>query len=573
MFTGAIVLVLAYALGRSRRYVVGAYLAVFGLTVPSYWLAYRTIAVGDQTGTWMALIWLAPAIVYSGFVLPFRQSILANVMLVSVAALLPLFHPVDVEFSMMRPLSVLIVLVAYSSLASAIINRSRKSVMKQIRERERAEAALKRANEQLEARVQERTRELVSTNETLEALVASSPAAVVMLDLKGRVVVWNRAAQRIFGWKSAEILGKNNPIVPLGQTAQADLPFGQKLDQKTVAKEIEVLSKEGQRLEISLSCAPIRDSNGEPIGILGLALDITEHRQLEAQLRQSQKMEAIGRLAGGIAHDFNNLLTVIRGNTDILKWDLDPDSPLMPMATEVYEACQRASDLTKQLTAFSRSQVIEIQELNLNAIANGLSKMLRRLLDPNIILEINLQRGLYPLAADRVQIEQIILNLVVNANDAMPQGGKLVIETSNRDFEPGQTIADGLQLDKAVVLRISDTGCGISQEVQNRMFEPFYTTKEPGKGTGLGLATVFGIIKQAGGGIEVESQINQGTIVLHLFPAFDSCTPSSAGVVGTTSCGGQRNHSVGGRYGQCQAADRQPFVPLGIHGASGHQRL
>jgi len=240
--------------------------------------------------------------------------------------------------------------------------------------------------------------------------------------------------------------------------------------------------------------------------------DITERKHLEQQLVLSQKLDAIGRLSGGVAHDFNNILGVIIGYSEGLLEKFGPDHPDREAADEIQKAGQRAATLTQQLLAFSRKQVLEPKILDLNVVVTDIEKMLRRLIGEDIELKITASPELGRVKADRGQIEQVVLNLAVNARDAMPRGGKLKIETANaelteKDAKRHRYVVPG----QYVMLQISDTGCGMDEELQSHIFEPFFTTKEKGKGTGLGLATVYGVIKQSGGYIWVESQPGKGT--------------------------------------------------------------
>ncbi|HFE62810.1 MAG TPA: response regulator, partial [Caldithrix sp.] len=258
--------------------------------------------------------------------------------------------------------------------------------------------------------------------------------------------------------------------------------------------------------------APVKDESGKIINYAGMKRDITREKKLEDQLRQAQKMEAIGRLAGGVAHDFNNLLTVINGYSELLLRKLEPAAPFHKEITQISKAGERASHLTDQLLAFSRRQVIQPKVLNLNLVVADSVKMLRRLIGEDIDLATVLDPDLGNVKVDPGQMEQIILNLAVNARDAMPQGGKLTIETSNFEIDD-RYLKEHVEIQKGwyVMLAVSDTGIGMSKEIQNHIFEPFFTTKEHGKGTGLGLSTVYGIVKQNNGYVWVYSEPGEGT--------------------------------------------------------------
>ena len=268
-----------------------------------------------------------------------------------------------------------------------------------------------------------------------------------------------------------------------------------------------------------------RDDQGVVVRIQGALQDISERRKLEEQLRQTQKLEAVGQLAGGVAHDFNNLLTVILSYSSLALDTLNPDEPLYTDIQEIADAGEKASQLTRQLLAFSRKQILEPRVINLNECAVGLKKMLKNLVGENIRIEWQLEEGLKQILADPVQIEQVLMNLVVNARDAMKEGGSIDISTSNVGEIPDELFHDSVQDSGGYVqLTVADNGSGIPPEVKSKIFDPFFTTKFTGKGTGLGLATVWGIVRQSGGYISVESEMDVGTTFQLYFPSVDdSC--------------------------------------------------
>jgi signal transduction histidine kinase len=247
-------------------------------------------------------------------------------------------------------------------------------------------------------------------------------------------------------------------------------------------------------------------------------------QETEEQFRQAQKMEAVGRLVGGVAHDFSNLLTIIMGGAEVVLRELHPDQPVRPLLANVVSAAERAARLIQQLLAFSRKQVLRPEVLDLNAVITETQKLLRRLIGEDVILATALAPGLAPVKADPVQIQQILLNLAVNARDAMPQGGTLSITTRNVDWDPGPCVP---QPGPHILLAVSDTGQGMDEATRARIFEPYFTTKGPGRGTGLGLATVHGIVKQTGGHIEVQSAVGQGTTFRIYLPATTEQVPTA----------------------------------------------
>jgi signal transduction histidine kinase len=266
--------------------------------------------------------------------------------------------------------------------------------------------------------------------------------------------------------------------------------------------------------------------HGEPVRAVGISLNVTERHTLEQQYQQAQKMEAIGRLAGGVAHDFNNLLTVILGFCELLLAGLNPDDPRQADITEIQKAGARAAGLTRQLLAFSRKEIIQPTVLDLNVIVADIRTMLARLIGEDVTIVLGLGTALAPVKADRGQVEQVVLNLAVNARDAMPKGGTLTIETASVELDEhvAQTHPE-VKPGPYIVLTISDTGTGMTPEVQARLFEPFFTTKDLGKGTGLGLATVYGIVTRSGGIVTVNSEVGRGTSFMVYLPRADDAEP------------------------------------------------
>ena len=273
---------------------------------------------------------------------------------------------------------------------------------------------------------------------------------------------------------------------------------------------------------------PHRDAHGKVVGLVGIAVDITERKHLEEQLRQSQKMEAIGRLAGGVAHDFNNLLTVINGYSELLLKDASDDDSRQPLILEIKKVGDRAAGLTHQLLAFGRKQMLKPRVLSLNQQVANLEKMLRRLIGEHIQISTELDQCLWSVLADAGQIEQVIMNLAINARDAMPKGGKLRIQTTNVDVQVDDTVLPPeIPAGRFVMLSVTDSDCGMDENTLARIFEPFFTTKAEGLETGLGLAVVYGIVTQGGGAIDVTSELNCGTSFRVFLPSHEHAVPSS----------------------------------------------
>jgi PAS domain S-box-containing protein len=379
--------------------------------------------------------------------------------------------------------------------------------------------------------------ELRSTYEKLQAVVEASPLAITALDREGKVSMWNRAAERMTGWTEGEAIGMRLPIVPEEKMSEFQALLGRARGGEPLSGvEVRRQKKDGSPIDVSIWTSPLRDRRGEVTAIMAVLADVTGRRQMEEalrnseeQLRQSQKMEAIGLLAGGIAHDFNNLLTAIRGYSDLLLQRLDGGSQMRRDVEEIRKAGERAASLTRQLLAFSRKQVLQPKVLDLNAVVAGMDNMLRRLIGEDIDLVAVLKPGLWNVRADPCQVEQVVMNLAVNARDAMPRGGKVTIEIANVELDGPYVRRHAVVMPGPyVMLAISDTGTGMDEVTKSRLFEPFYTTKDKGKGTGLGLSTVYGIVKQSGGYIWAYSELGKGTAFKVYFPRFGSAGPEAA---------------------------------------------
>ena len=344
-----------------------------------------------------------------------------------------------------------------------------------------------------------------------------------MLDPAGNIETWNSGAEHIIGYNSQEAIGKNQALYYPPEDIAAGKPE-RELEQAATSGSLDEegwrVRKGGERFWSNGVLTALFDDHGEVRGFAKVTRDLTELRQMEKQLHQSQKMEAFGQLAGGVAHDFNNLLTVIIGFSELVLLQLSDDEPNRSSVEQIRRAGERATSLTRQLLAFSRQQILEPRVLDLNALVDDTEKMLRRLIGEDVQIATNLSPTLEPVKVDPGQIEQVIMNLAVNARDAMPQGGKLTIETQNVELDEAYVKNHSeVQPGRFVLLAMTDMGCGMTPEVKGRIFEPFYTTKGVGKGTGLGLAVVQGIVKQSKGSIEVYSEIGTGTTFKIYLPA------------------------------------------------------
>ena len=366
--------------------------------------------------------------------------------------------------------------------------------------------------------------ELRLSEERFRQFFENAPIYCYMVSPEGIILVVNKAALATLGYEKEELVGKPVMMIYAPEyytKAKENLDIWKKTG-RLEEVEMELITKRGERRTVLLSADAVRDRDGKILHSISVQRDITEQKLLEDQLRQSQKMEAIGRLAGGIAHDFNNLLTVIKGYSQLSLVEIKEGDPLRGNIEEIKNAADRAAALTRQLLAFSRCQIMEMKVLDLNDLLKNLDKMLRRVIGEDIELVTLLAEDLGRVKTDPGQIEQVIMNLSVNARDAMPSVGKLTIETANVELDGAYArnhvaVTPG----RYVMISVSDTGVGIAPEVRDRVFDPFFTTKEKGKGTGLGLSTVYGIVKQSDGNIWVYSEPGKGTTFKIYLPRVD----------------------------------------------------
>ena len=368
----------------------------------------------------------------------------------------------------------------------------------------------------------------------LTMAVEQAGESIVVTDTRGTIQYVNPAFERITGYDRVEVIGQNPRILKSGRQ---DPAFYRNLWETLRRGEVwrgTFLNrrKDGTLYEEDAVISPVRDPSGQVVNYVAVKRDVTDVRRMEEQLRQSQKMEAVGRLAGGVAHDFNNLLTAISGYSDLLLHRLPEYSTLRRDVEEIRKAGDRAAALTRQLLAFSRRQVLQPKVLDLNAVVTNMGQMLRRLIGEDIELSTDLSPSLSRVKADPGQIEQVIVNLAVNARDAMPDGGRITIATADADLSPAYAAAHPeVRPGPHVLLSVADTGHGMDDETQAHLFEPFFTTKERGKGTGLGLATVYGIVQQSGGHIRVNSAADSGSTFLIYLPRVEAPEDGGQGAV------------------------------------------
>lgn len=392
---------------------------------------------------------------------------------------------------------------------------------------ERYAARLQEKLERKVGQLQKVKQSLVDYVSRCEAILDASPMAMVSLDRDLKIRTWNYEAERLFGYAECEVLGRSvESLIPAGKLNETKEKISQSVVKKdNVRYETERLHKDGHRLEVAVSLSFL----GPHIGYIEVITDLAERRKveqeknkLEEQLAIAQRMEAVGRLAGGIAHDFNNLLTAVMAHAELIERDLEEGHPNREDAQSIREAGELATELTRQLLMFSRHKTIRHEVLDLNNIVREMEKMLKRLIGGDTELVVKLAEDLGRIEAGVSQMEQVIMNLAVNAKDAMPEGGRLIIKTGNVTVDREEAGAHPpMRPGRYVMMSVTDTGTGMDDETRTRVFEPFFTTKATSKGTGLGLSTVYGVVKQSNGFVWVYSESGTGSTFKIFLPRVD----------------------------------------------------
>jgi PAS domain S-box-containing protein len=396
--------------------------------------------------------------------------------------------------------------------------------------------------------IAERTAALHTSEERYRGIVARAEGIFLADASSGRLLECNSAFLSMLGYETDDMHGLTLHDVDAGTREDIDRLMGDLVSRNVpVTVERRYRRKDASIIQVTLTLSGLVSGDGHTL--CGAVRDVTEHRQTEKalrrteeQLRQAHKMDAVGQLAGGIAHDFNNLLTAILGYSEVLSDKLGEGHPLQREAEQIARAGRTAASLTRQLLAFSRRQVLQPAVLDLNVVVSNVEKMLRRLIGEHIDLVLKQAPDLPKVRVDAGQLEQVLLNLAVNARDAMREGGRLTIETASIDLPEGNDYE--LAAGRCIMLRVKDTGCGMTPAVQAHLFEPFFTTKAPGKGTGLGLSTVYGIVKQSGGAITVDTAPGKGATFVIVLPAASAADDSAAGMAGVGRAPVKRTETV-----------------------------
>lgn len=379
---------------------------------------------------------------------------------------------------------------------------------------------------QLKSMVEERTRELSKSNKWHEALFENATDGIVVLDRDGIIVNANERACEMHGFSKEALVGSHGSLLEVDENRSAVAERLQKLLQgESLVYETVHYKKNGSRifLEVSSKAIPIHDD----VFIQSFQRDITEKKKIQEHLFQAQKMDSIGMLAGGIAHDFNNVLTAILGYTDLIRRDVGANEKVLGRLSVIENAARKAGRMVAQLLGFSRKSDIELVPFNINDVVNDTIKLLERVIDKRIVVRLHLAEHLPPVIGDMNKIEQVMMNFMVNARDAMPYGGIITVTSTVIDAHPGVAgVPPYIPAGMYVVLSVADTGVGIPEEIQRKIFEPFYTTKERGKGTGLGLAMVYGVVTEHKGFVTVTSKVNQGSTFTVYLPVSATATPA-----------------------------------------------
>ena len=385
------------------------------------------------------------------------------------------------------------------------------SAIRDISDRKRIEEDLRRANEELSRRT---TQEIGEYRGRLASIIDSSEDSIIAKDLDGTILTWNTGAEKLYGYTTDEAVGKSiKMLVPKDHLDEIPLILERIRQGESIEHYESVrVTKDGRQVDVSVRISPIRDASGTPVGASAISRDITAQKRTEEHIRQAQKMDAIGRLAGGLAHDFNNILGIITACTELLRSHVDGSGESKEYTGNIHTAVDRGSALTRQLLAFSKKQKVQPQILDLNQRLKETVRLLRPLMGDDVEIVVVPRSPSAIVEADLSQLDQILINLAMNARDAMPRGGKFILETSNARLDETYALQHpSIRPGSYVMLATSDTGTGMAAATASRIFEPFFTTKEVGKGTGLGLATVYGIVQQSGGHIQVYSELGRGT--------------------------------------------------------------